>query len=132
MATYSLELAGNLLLTKAAVAGPTGVKVVKLLVDTGSSYTILPVEVLESVACSPAESRERVRVVTGSGHLVLPKVSLAWLQCLGRKLDQMVVVAYTLPVGSFADGLLGMDFLRAVNARILITEGIIELDVDSQ
>jgi predicted aspartyl protease len=128
MAIYSLERAGSLLLTKAAVAGPAGVRVVKLLVDTGSVYTVLPVEVLESVACSPAESRDRVRIVTGSGYLVLPQVRLTWLQCLGRKLDDMVVVAHTLPMGSFVDGLLGIDFLNAVNARISVAEGIIELD----
>ena len=128
MAIYSLERAGSLLLTKAAVAGPAGVRVVKLLVDTGSVYTILPVEVLESVACSPAESRDRVRIVTGNGYLVLPQVRLTWLQCLGRKLDDMVVLAHTLPMGSFVDGLLGIDFLNAVNARISVAEGIIELD----
>ena len=40
----------------------------------------------------------------------------------------MVVVAHTLPMGSFVDGLLGMDFLNAVNASIMIAEGIIELE----
>jgi hypothetical protein len=46
MTRYPLEHIGNLLVTKAAVSGPAGVKVVRLLVDTGSVYTILPVEVL--------------------------------------------------------------------------------------
>ena len=39
----------------------------------------------------------------------------------------MAVVAHTLPFGSLVDGLLGMDFLGAVRAKILIAEGIIEL-----
>ena len=43
-------------MAKAAVAGPSGVRVLRLLVDTGSVYTILPVEVLESIGCSPAAS----------------------------------------------------------------------------
>jgi hypothetical protein len=49
MTRYSLERVGSLFLTKAAASGPVGVKVVRLLVDTGSVYTILPVEVLESM-----------------------------------------------------------------------------------
>ncbi|HXG18432.1 MAG TPA: hypothetical protein VNN62_05095 [Methylomirabilota bacterium] len=39
----------------------------------------------------------------------------------------MPVVAHTLPFGILVDGLLGMDFLRPLNARLLMTEGILEL-----
>jgi len=127
MTRYSLIRVGSLLLTKAAVAGPSGVKVVRLLVDTGSVYTILPVEVLESVGCSPAVSTDHVRLITGSGYLIVPRVQTSWFQCLGQKVDQMAAVAHTLPFGSLVDGLLGMDFLRPLQARILITEGVIEL-----
>jgi predicted aspartyl protease len=52
MTRYPLERVGSLLLTKAAVSGPAGVKVIRLLIDTGSVYTVLPVEVLESIGCS--------------------------------------------------------------------------------
>jgi hypothetical protein len=53
MTKYPLERVGGLLLTKAAVSGPAGVKVLWLLVDTGSVYTILPVEVLELTFRTP-------------------------------------------------------------------------------
>ena len=76
MTSYPLERVGNLLVTKAAVGGPAGVKVVRLLVDTGSVYTILPVEVLESVGCSPVVSTEHVRLITGSGYLIAPRVQV--------------------------------------------------------
>lgn len=39
----------------------------------------------------------------------------------------MALVAHTLPFGSLVDGLLGMDFLGLLNAKILISEGAIEL-----
>lgn len=127
MTRYPLERIGNLLVTKAAVSGPAGVKVVRLLVDTGSVYTILPVEVLESVGCSPAAGTEHVRLITGSGYLIVPRVRVSWFQCLGRKENEVAVVAHTLPFGILVDGLLGMDFLRPLNARLLLTEGVIEL-----
>lgn len=127
MTRYPLERVGTLLVTKAAVSGPAGVKVVRLLVDTGSVHTILPVEVLESVGCSPAGSSEHVRLITGSGYLIVPRVRVSWFQCLGQKENEKAVVAHTLPFGILVDGLLGMDFLRSFNARLLITEGIIEL-----
>jgi len=101
--------------------------VVRLLVDTGSAYTILPVEVLESIGCSPAVSIEHVRIITGSGYLIAPKVRLSWFHCLGQKVDRMTVVAHTLPIGSLVDGLLGMDFLGPLGAKILIAERAIEV-----
>jgi hypothetical protein len=39
----------------------------------------------------------------------------------------MAVVAHTLPIGSVVDGLLGMDFLAPLGAKLLITEGAIEI-----
>jgi len=127
MMRYRLERVGRLLLTKAAVSGPTGVHVVRLLIDTGSVYTVLPIEVLESIGCSPAGSVDRVRIVTGSGYLIAPRVRVVWLQCLGRRVDDTVVVAHTLPIGSLADGLLGMDFLGPTGVKLLIAEGVIEV-----
>ena len=85
MIRYPLERVGSLLVTKAAVSGSAGVKVVRLLLDTGSVHTILPVEVLESIGCSPAASMEHVRLITGSGYLIAPRVRLLWFQCIGQK-----------------------------------------------
>ena len=39
MKRYSLQRVGSLLVTKASVSGPGGVRVVYLLVDTGSVFT---------------------------------------------------------------------------------------------
>jgi predicted aspartyl protease len=66
---------GSLFVARAAVMGPTGTKVIKLLVDTGSTYTVLPVEVLESIGISPAESKTHERIATGSGYIIAPKVT---------------------------------------------------------
>jgi predicted aspartyl protease len=127
MTRYPLERVGSLLLTKAAVSGSAGVKVIRLLIDTGSVYTVVPVEVLESIGCSPAVSSQHIRLITGSGYIIAAKVRVMWLQCLGHKVDQMEVVAHTLPFGSLADGLLGMDFLRRIRASILLAEEAIDI-----
>jgi predicted aspartyl protease len=118
MKRYRLVDSGALLITKAAIAGPEGTKILSLLVDTGSSYTIIPVEVLESCGCSPAEAKKHLRIVTGSGFVVAPVVQINWFSTLGIKIDNFSVVAHTLPFSGPIDGLLGMDFLRRVKARI--------------
>jgi predicted aspartyl protease len=127
MKRYRLADSGTLLITKAAIAGPEGIKILSLLVDTGSSYTIIPVEALESCGCSPAKAKKHLRIVTGSGFVVAPVVQLNWFSTLGVKVDNFSVVAHTLPFSGPIDGLLGMDFLRKVKARIDLENGLVEI-----
>ena len=124
---YSLQRIGQLLSLRAVVAGKQGTRVVSLLVDTGSTYTILPNEVLSSIGLEPFASKERVRIVTGSGYLVAPRVQLQQFDCLGHKVEGFKVVGHTIPPDSFVDGLLGMDFLVQTNAVIDTGKGEIEV-----
>ncbi len=112
MKTYRLTNSGTLLITKAAIAGPDGIKILSLLVDTGSSYTIIPVEALESCGCSPAEAKKHLRIVTGSGFVVAPVVQLDWFSTLGVKIDNFSIVAHTLPFSGPIDGLLAYGSLE--------------------
>ena len=127
MKEYHLEKVGSLLLTKTTVKGPEGTMVMRLLVDTGSTYTILPVKVFESIGCSPAESREHVKIITGSGTIIAPQVNLIWFQSLGQKIDKFKAVAHTLPFSGPINGLLGMDFLLAIKAHIDLEAGRVEV-----
>ncbi len=124
--TYTLTRVGKLLVTRAAVMGPEGTKVINLLVDTGSTYTILPVEVLESVGLSPTQSKEHERIATGSGYIMAPKVTIEKLDTLGRQFRRVITIAHTLPFGGTIDGLLGMDLLCRMKAKILAAKGTIE------
>ncbi len=128
MKRYHLDRVGPLLLTRAAVHGPDGTKVIKLLVDTGSSYTILPVEVLQAIGCDPTLRREgEVRLITGSGVVIAPRVSVGWFHVLGQRMEGQQVVAHTIPFSGFFDGLLGMDVLTPLQARIDISKGSIQV-----
>lgn len=51
--SYRVQRQGNLLWVRGAVSGNDGsVIVVRLLVDTGSSFTVLPTRVVESLGCN--------------------------------------------------------------------------------
>ena len=125
--SYTLTRIGNLLFTRAAVSGPAGTKIIHLLIDTGSSYTILPVEVLESIGLSPAESRQHQRILTGSGYIIAPKLKVTSLNTCGRSFREAVVIGHTLLSGSVIDGLLGMDLLCRLNAKISVAIGRLEI-----
>ena len=127
MRQYQLESYGNLLLTRTAVSGKDGIRVLKLLVDTGSTYTILPFEILEAIGCAPSLAQERVRLTTASGNIMAPIVEVEWFHSLGDRINNFRVVAYTLSFGTYIDGLLGMDFLTKIKAVIKVAEKSIEV-----
>jgi hypothetical protein len=73
-AIFALRRYGNLLLCKAVVAGPRGPHDASLLLDTGSNHTVVACEILEKVGCSPATSRDHIRITTADGVLIAPRV----------------------------------------------------------
>lgn len=127
MIFYQLIPVGQLFATRASLHGDGGSKVLTLLVDTGSTYTILPVESLESIGSSPAASKDHVRIITGSGIVLAPRVTVPLFHCLGRKMERYQVIGHTLPPAGPIDGLLGMDFLQPLNAKIDLGKGVIEI-----
>lgn len=117
---------GNLLLVRAAAgSAQSGSVVLRLLIDSGSSHTVLPVEVLESLGCDTPHPLARVAILAASGTIVAPRVAVPWFHCLGHRLTDFPVLAHTLPAGTYVDGLLGMDFLVRCRATISTGEGSI-------
>lgn len=122
---YKAQQVGRLLVVRGAIHGSEGTKVVRLLVDTGSSFTVLPIEVLESLGYDPAASLRRVRLITASGMVVAPRLQVSRLDTLGHRLTNQDVVAYTVPFGEVFDGLLGMDVLHSIEAQVDVAKRMI-------
>ncbi len=127
MKIYKLEKHGQLLMVRTRVVGLNNLTYPKLLLDTGSAYTILSKEILYSIGCDPAYSKRTQRIITGSGYEIVPVVSVKKFNCFGKDIDGFEILAHTLPFGVYVDGLLGMDFLgkfditiRALKGEILI------------
>jgi predicted aspartyl protease len=121
---YSTERYSNLLIVKAAIGGITDQpKVIKLLVDTGASYTLLSAKVLLSLGYTLDNPTQRITVIAAGGNLQAPMLQLAWFSCLGQVIQNCPVLAWNLPSGVTASGLLGMDFLTRVNAVIDTKKG---------
>lgn len=105
------------------VEGPQGSAYPKLLLDTGSAYTILSQEILHSIGCSPTTPKRIQRIITGSGYEVVPVVSVHRFHCFGKDIENFDLLAHTLPLGVYVDGLLGMDFLGKFDIDIGTLKG---------
>jgi len=123
MKIYKLEKHGNLFMIRAYVAGPAGNTFSRLLLDTGSAYTILAKEILYSIGYNLGAAERSQRIITGSGYEMAPVVSVSKFNCLGQDLKHFNILAHTLPAGVYVDGLLGMDFLSRFNIEIKISSG---------
>jgi hypothetical protein len=98
---------------------------VRLLVDTGASYTLLPVKVLNDLGYDTENPIARYdKLVTGGGQTSgIPIIQVASFYCLGKQMIDFPVLAYTLPKSPnqrYWRGVLGMDFLSHFRSAILL------------
>ncbi|MBI5183510.1 MAG: hypothetical protein HY999_04020, partial [Nitrospinae bacterium] len=71
----------------------------------------------------PAMTKEKQRIITGSGYEIVPVVHISKFHCLGEFIENFKVLAHTLPFGTYVDGLLGMDFMNQFKIEIKIGQG---------
>jgi len=95
---------------------------INLLVDTGASLTILPVDALKDLNYAIDCPLRYNTVVTGSGTIRTPIIPVTWFNCIGQTVDNFEVAAYNIPVALGIDGVLGMDFLDRFRTIISVAE----------
>lgn len=106
--------------------GPAGAVVIRLLVDTGASFTIVAPHLLALVGVDQA-SGPSVSITTAAGvveavPVVVPRVSL-----FDQSRDDVAVLAHALPAHAPIDGLLGLDLLRSLRMIIDFRDSVLEL-----
>ena len=68
MSRYQLKVTGDLFFSRAALKQERLVRVATLLIDTGSSYTIISWQALESLGIDPAVSKIRRSLMGSRNH----------------------------------------------------------------
>lgn len=122
--TYHLSPHGrNLLRVQASVGAIESGDFVRLrlLVDTGASFTILPIQVLEDLGYDIRNPLRRQEIFTGQGRIYAPVVSISWFNCVGQLIENFEIIAHDIPSPLRLDGILGMDFLCRFRAVISVS-----------
>ena len=125
-----LRYGQNLLAVQATVGSREGGDFVRvrLLVDTGSSFTILPVQVLQNLGYDTRNPLRRQELVTGQGRIYVPVINVSLFNCVGQLIENFDVVAHDIPPNLRIDGLLGMDFLTRFQAVISVGDAEIKYE----
>ncbi len=119
-----LRYGQNLLAVQATVGSREGGDFVRvrLLVDTGSSFTILPVQVLQILGYDTRNPLRRQELVTGQGRIYVPVINVSWFNGVGQLIESFEIVAHDIPPNLRIDGLIGMDFLTFFQAVISVSD----------
>ena len=100
----------------------------RMVVDTGASFTIISWSAAEALGYHPERSPKRIQFMTGSGREAAPMFTVKAIETVGVRLDEVSVFCHDLPQGSLVDGLLGLSFLRRCKLSIDFGRGILQLD----
>ena len=100
---------------------------IKVALDTGATYTMIPWVTAEILGLEPELSKERIEIITASGVEKAPLVTLRSIVVLGKRLERVEVVVHDLPPKSYVDGLLGVKSLVELQLKIDFDEGILEV-----
>lgn len=112
MSSYPFRRRNGPIFVNAEVSGPFGVAVLKLVLDTGATRSLINLASLLSLGFDPDLASQRITMTTGSAVEVAPLLTVTRLSALGQHRFGFDVIAHALPESSAVDGLLGLDFFR--------------------
>ncbi len=116
---YPVQKSGNLFFVRASIASVANApSILRLLVDTGASQTCLSKSLLAELGYTLSDVTPKMAILTGNGSIQAPRLRVNRFNCLGQQLADYPVLAMELPLSSYINGILGMDFLLHFNAII--------------
>jgi hypothetical protein len=108
--TFQFDPAAGAVLVEAELTGPLGNMPLLLVLDTGSTCSMVSEDWLRFVGCDPSQPTGKVRATFGGSVQTLPVVTTVEFIALGVRRASYPVVCHTLPPSAGVDGVLGLDF----------------------
>jgi len=99
-----------------------------MALDTGATYTMIPLEIVEALGFEPAMSKRKVDVITASRVEKAPLVILNSISVLNKEAKNVGCVVHDLPQESRVEGLLGLSLLKNFTVLIDFRRGILRID----
>ena len=112
MVPYRFKKEASVIAVFTSITGERGTRRIKLALDTGATYVMVPHHILESLGYDPWISKERVPITTASGVETVPLINVDSVSCLGKRVTNLKVACHDLPPSSRVDGLLGLSYLK--------------------
>ena len=127
MARLSFDKDANVIVVFVELKAANKSVTLKMALDTGATYMIIPWEIAEILGLHPEISKEKIEMITASGLEIVPIETVEGVSAIGGTAKNVKVIVHDLPAKSYVDGLLGLSFLKNFNMQINFKEGFVEL-----
>lgn len=127
MNRFKLDANLGIILCHAEIGGSARPIFLKLALDTGATYTILPFEAVKAAGINPFQTGKQIEIVMGGGTVLAPLVHLPSFKAFGYEVKKLQVVCHNLPPESSVEGLLGLNFLLNFNIYLKFLEELLEV-----
>ncbi len=125
---YSFDPECAIIVVEVKLEGEEVTQRVKMALDTGATYTMIPWKMAEVLGLRPEISDRKIDITTASGVEAAPLVLVNSASCGTKDVDNLEVVVHDLPERSHVDGLLGLSFLRNFDVRLNFKKGVLVID----
>ena len=102
-------------------------RIVRMALDTGATFMVIPWNVVEVLGYDPAAIRQRIPITTASGVEMVPLLTLEKVKALEKEVAHVQAVCHDLPRQSAVDGLLGLSFLKQFDINLYFRQQRLEL-----
>jgi len=124
-ATVAFEKQGQVVVIEAMLNGKTPVK---LVVDTGATYTMISAATAKELDIDPSGNERRLPIQTANGMIQAPLTSLESINVGGVEMKNLTAVIHDVLPNSQVAGLLGLNFLSNFRMDIDTQKGLLHLE----
>ena len=124
MIEFPFDPQDNLIVVPVEVHGESQLITLNMAVDTGATWTILPIKTCSIIG---AVHQRRISIVTGSRVESAQLMTIPLIKAFGIDITNFKVVAHDLPSSLLVDGLLGINFLKRVKLTIDFYKNVIKI-----
>ena len=124
MIEFPFDPKDNLIIVPVEIHGKNHQFTIDMAVDTGATWTIIPVK---TCAIIGAIHHRSITIVTGSRVENAQLMTIPLIKAFGMDIPNFKVVAHNLPPSLLVDGLLGMNFLKRAKLTIDFSKNVIKL-----
>lgn len=118
-----------IILRRVGIHGPSGVREIDAILDTGAVYTVIAWDVAKDIGYDPAVSERRMPIVTANGVIEAPLITVESIQLADLRAEAVDVICHDIPEIAGIEALLGLSFLRHFRTLLDYTTGVLEITV---
>lgn len=118
----------DLIVVRARVWSPRSRTPLRLAIDTGSSDTVVPPEIIDDLGYSPRDGEHVMTVRAALGREQGWTLRVKRFSALGFVVPDYRIHVFDLATGDDIDGLIGLSFLNELNYEVRSREGRLRVE----